>query len=141
MNYKDISSLNINSIVKFKEYIIGRHEERILSKEITGKLLFIVEPQIGLNNEEISQFYPGISEEYYYVLSTCPFYRLVLNVGVNPQNTEVIETVEMNELYMTMNLQELEVIQESLFEFKPETPGQLLGFNAYAVGNKFGNDT
>ena len=136
MTYDNIPQIPQKSVVRFKEFILDRHENKKLSKEVEGILLTVVTPEQSLDGETLKIYYPDMDESQHPILSLQPFYRLVLEVGTNRLGLPVYTTVHPNKYFMMVGLQEVDW-EENIIEVQPEIPSQILGFSSYDIGSKF----
>lgn len=135
--YDDIPSIPLGSVIHFKEYGIDSHDKKYLMNSVDGVLSAIIPSNQPIGLEEIAMYYSRLPSEYYYTLSVDSQHRLVLDTGTDNRGMSIYGTIHINKYYMSVGLHELEV-EESPALKQPELPHQILGFNSYDYGKKFG---
>lgn len=109
-----MSQIAAGSVVNFKEYVLDRHEKRILNISIEGSVVQeIIQPNTQLNRSQLELYYgEGLSDIDYLQLSSMSCPRLILNLGMNEQHQTNIKIITLNDDFIRMGLQVVEVTSE-----------------------------
>lgn len=109
-----MSQIAAGSVVNFKEYVLDRHEKRILNISIEGSVVQeIIQPNTQLNRSQLERYYgEGLSDIDYLQLSSMSCPRLILNLGMNEQHQTNIKIITLNDDFIRMGLQVVEVTSE-----------------------------
>lgn len=136
MNYEEVPKIPLNSVIKFIQYKLDRHEKKSVDIVIEGILFAVITPETQLDAGLIQTYYPEAEEFDYPALSYQPFYRLVVTTGEDKRGLPIYKTIHLNKYFMIVGIQTLE-FRENVIEVQPEIPSQILGFNSYEFGSKF----
>lgn len=115
MTLKEVmSQIVVGSVINFKEYVLDRHEKRILNISIEGSIVQeVIQSNTQLDRSQLENYYgAGLSDVDYLQLSSMPCPRLILNLGVNEQHQTNIKVITLNEDFIRMGLQVVEVTSE-----------------------------
>lgn len=109
-----MSQIAAGSVVNFKEYVLDRHEKRILNISIEGSVVQeIIQPNTQLDRSQLERYYgEGLSDIDYLQLSSMSCPRLILNLGMNEQHQTNIKIITLNDDFIRMGLQVVEVTSE-----------------------------
>lgn len=109
-----MSQIAAGSVVNFKEYVLDRHEKRILNISIEGSVVQeIIQPNKQLDRSQLERYYgEGLSDVDYLQLSSMSCPRLILNLGMNEHHQTNIKIITLNDDFIRMGLQVVEVTSE-----------------------------
>lgn len=114
--------IGVSSVVKYKEYILDRHENKVLTKEYTGLLQEIYQPGYIMNIEELHQYFGEyLDNETYMQLSVVSGIRLILSCGTDEYGEMEYKVIDINSAFLDMGLQEIE-IEESNINWAASSP-------------------
>ena len=115
MTLKDVmSQIVVGSVINFKEYVLDRHEKKVLNISIEGGIVQgIIQPNTQLDRSQLENYYgDGLSDIDYLQLSSMPCPRLILNLGTNEHYQTNIKIITLNDDFIRMGLQVVEVTSE-----------------------------
>ena len=115
MTLKEVmSQIVVGSVINFKEYVLDRHEKRILNISIEGSIVQeVIQSNTQLDRSQLENYYgTGLSDVDYLQLSSVPCPRLILNLGMNEQHQTNIKIITLSDDFIRMGLQVVEVTSE-----------------------------
>lgn len=107
--------IGVNSVVKYKEYNLDRHENKELTKEYIGLLQEVYKPGYTMNIEELHQYFgEHLSDEMYLQLSIVSGIRIIISCGTDDYGEIEYRVIDINSAFLDLGLQEIHIEENNI---------------------------
>lgn len=101
------NKISLGDVLTYDEYYFDRYARKKQSCHIENAIVLnLIQPNEKLNRELLEQYYgEGLDDQDYLQLSQINALRIVLNLGLNEDNSVNIKIIQLNRDFYNMGLQ------------------------------------